>query len=147
LHIILQAYELLVQALSETLAAISGEALVVHVLRACQSMATVAGVLGQHEVMLAYLAAVCFFTVDNQPAPPEATHANASGVGAATGAGGGETGAQSHGCPADSGVPPALEEATSSNSAPLRPRGMCAFFCPVCGNACLRWPLPVVELR
>jgi hypothetical protein len=52
------------QVLTEVMIAVSGEALVVHLLRAFQAMATVAGVLKSDDILLAYLSAVCSFSVD-----------------------------------------------------------------------------------
>jgi hypothetical protein len=63
------------QALTEVLKAVTTEAFSVHVLRALQAMAAVAGVLDMKAAVHAVIAAVCSFTVD---APPS-TSGNAKG--------------------------------------------------------------------
>lgn len=63
-----QRQEVSVQALTEILNAVTTEAFSVHVLRALQAMATVAGVLNMKDAMHAVIAAVCSFTVDSPPA-------------------------------------------------------------------------------
>ena len=56
------------QALSDVVRVVNGEDLVVHILRALQALATVAGVLALPDVTLATVAAVCEFTSTAAPA-------------------------------------------------------------------------------
>jgi hypothetical protein len=55
------------QVLTEGIRIAKGEALIVHLLRALQALATVAGVLDLHDVMLATLKATCSFATMEFP--------------------------------------------------------------------------------
>lgn len=80
------------QALSDVVRVVVGEDLIVHVLRALQALATVAGVLSLPEVTLATISAVCAFT-NNIAGAPSDPPPDTPGQGANAAAGGGVGGA------------------------------------------------------
>lgn len=71
------------QALSDVVRVVAGEDLIVHILRALQALATVAGILSLPDVTLATVSAVCEFTSNVAP-----DCGPAAGAVAALGAGG-----------------------------------------------------------
>lgn len=72
-----------VQALSDVVRVVAGEDLIVHILRALQALATVAGILSLPDVTLATVSAVCEFTSIFAPAGDEvlAEAPSSSGLG------------------------------------------------------------------